>query len=90
MSRARERETTPHYASVRVYTYWLTVPVREDMDGIYKLPDMEITKTDMAKIVQYLVDSAALYDALPMQKCKSRAFMIRQLLNKIRKKNNGK
>lgn len=44
-----------------------------------------INATDMRKITSYLYDAAKLYDALPMQKCKSRAYMIQQLLKKIEK-----
>ncbi len=46
---------------------------------------MEISKTDTNKIVSYLNDAAKLYDALPMQSMKSRAHMIRQLTDKIKK-----
>lgn len=48
---------------------------------------MEICKTDVRKIIQYLDDAAKLYDALPMQKCKCRAHMIKQLIVKLKKKN---
>lgn len=44
-----------------------------------------INTIDMRKITSYLYDAAKLYDALPMQKCKIRAHMIRQLLKKIEK-----
>lgn len=47
---------------------------------------MEITKTDLAKILSYLDAAAQLYDALPMQKCKCRAHMIRQLTTKLKSK----
>lgn len=47
---------------------------------------MEICKTDVRKIIQYLDDAAKLYDALPMQKCKCRAHMIKQLIVKLKKK----
>lgn len=47
---------------------------------------MEICKTDVRKITAYLDDAARLYDALPMQKCKCRAHMIRQLIVKLKKK----
>lgn len=47
---------------------------------------MEITKTDLQKIMSYLNDAAALYEALPMQKCRSRAHMIRQLTAKLKAK----
>lgn len=46
---------------------------------------MEICKTDVRKIIQYLDDAAMLYDALPMQKCKCRAHMIKQLIIKLKK-----
>ena len=46
---------------------------------------MEISKTDYRKVVSYLDDAARLYDALPMQKCKCRAHMIRQLIVKLKK-----
>lgn len=45
---------------------------------------MEISKTDLQKIIAYLNDAAKLYDALPMQSLKSRAFMIRQLTEKLK------
>jgi len=48
---------------------------------------MEITKTDFLKVVSYLNDAAKLYEALPMQKCKCRAHMIKQLTEKLRKHN---
>lgn len=53
---------------------------------------MDISKTDFTKVVLYLNDAAKLYDALPMQSMKSRAFMIRQLTKKLIKKtkNDGK
>ncbi|MBD5267974.1 MAG: hypothetical protein HDS41_07375 [Bacteroides sp.] len=50
---------------------------------------MEITKTDMQKIINYLDDAAKLYDALallPMQKCNSRSHMIKQLIAKLKNK----
>lgn len=46
---------------------------------------MEITKTDLQKVIAYLQDAAALYGALPMQKCRCRAHMIRQLTDKLKK-----
>lgn len=45
---------------------------------------MEISKTDLAKALAYLDDAARLYDALPMQKCRCRAHMIRQLTLKLK------
>lgn len=50
---------------------------------------MEVAKTDMQKIIAYLDDAAKLYDALaalPMQKCNSRSYMIRQLTSKLKLK----
>lgn len=52
---------------------------------------MEISKTDLQKATAYLVDAAKLYEALPMQKCKCRAHMIRRLAAKLKDKTeNGK
>lgn len=51
------------------------------------MPD--ITKTDLLKAVTYLEDAAKLYEALaalPMQRCNSRAYMIRQLTQKLKTK----
>lgn len=48
---------------------------------------MEISKTDYNKVVSYLTDAAKLYDALPMLSMKGRAHMIRQLTEKLKKKN---
>lgn len=49
---------------------------------------MEITKTDLQKVVSYLDAAATLYSALPMQAMKSRAHMINQLTNKLKLKLN--
>lgn len=46
----------------------------------------DICKSDMQKIIAYLDDAAALYGALPMQKCKCRAHMITQLTIKLKLK----
>ena len=46
----------------------------------------EMSKTDFQKALTYLDDAAVLYDALPMQKCKCRAHMIRQLTQKLKTK----
>ena len=52
---------------------------------------MEISKTGLSKMLSYLDDAAKLYEAIPMQKCKCRAHMIRQLTLKIKNRtNNGK
>lgn len=48
-----------------------------------------VCKSDMLKFISYLEDAAKLYDALavlPMQKCNSRSFMIRQLITKYKTK----
>lgn len=50
------------------------------------MPD--ICKTDLQKAISYLDDSAKLYDALPMQSMKSRAYMIKQLTTKLKAKLN--
>lgn len=46
---------------------------------------MKICKTDKQKIMGYLGDAAKLYEALPMQSMKNRAYMIRQLIEKLKK-----
>jgi hypothetical protein len=46
---------------------------------------MEISKTDLQKVIAYLDDAARLYAALPMQKCKCRAHMITMLIVKLKK-----
>jgi|GEM_PF-6460259 len=64
--------------------------VREDMAVFFKI--MEISKTDIQKVIAYLNDACRLYEALPMQSMKSRAHMIRQLTTKLKSKlsnNNG-
>lgn len=48
------------------------------------MPD--ICHTDLRKALAYLDDAARLYDALPMQKCKCRAHMIKQLTAKLKAK----
>lgn len=45
---------------------------------------MEISNTDIQKMMSYLNDAAKLYEALPMQSMKCRAHMIRQLIEKTR------
>lgn len=47
---------------------------------------MDISKTDLQKVISYLNDAARLYEALPMQAMKCRAHMIRQLTNKLKNK----
>lgn len=46
----------------------------------------DVCKTDLQKVISYLDEAAKLYDALPMQKCKCRAYMITQLTNKLKTK----
>lgn len=52
------------------------------------MPD--ISKTDLHRAISYLNEAAKLYDALPMQKCKFRAYVINQLTNKLKPKLNDK
>lgn len=52
------------------------------------MPD--ISKTDLQKTISYLDEAMKLYDALPMQKCKCRAHMIKQLTTKLKFKLNEK
>ena len=47
---------------------------------------MEISKTDIQKIVKYLNDAAVLYDSQPGQRNVCRAWVIRQLIEKLNKK----
>ena len=56
--------------------------------GTFFFKIMEITKTDFQKMIFYLDEAANLYDAMPMQKCKCRAHMIRQLIAKLKAKSN--
>lgn len=54
---------------------------------------MDISKTDLNKVIAYLNDAAKLYEALgvmPVQKYISRAHMIRQLIYKLKNNANGK
>lgn len=50
---------------------------------------MEIPKTDLQKSIAYLSDAAKLYEALPMQSMKCRAHMIRQLVEKLKRRLNA-
>ena len=54
--------------------------------GTFFFKIMEITKTDFNKMMLYLGDAANFYDALPVQKCKCRAHMIRKLIAKLKSK----
>lgn len=50
---------------------------------------IQISKTDLRTAIKYLEDSTIIYDALailPMQKCKCRSHMIKQLVSKFKKK----
>lgn len=47
---------------------------------------MEICKTDMEKIIKYLEDAASLYDKTKGQRFVSRAWCIRQLITKLKRK----
>lgn len=63
----------------------------KNVPAYYKQSPLQITRTDMQKVVSYLNDASRLYDALPMQSMKSRAHMIRQLVTKLQKiQANGK
>ena len=50
------------------------------------MADNYLCKTDLLKVISYLNDAAKLYDALPMQKCKCRAYMIDKLASKLKAK----
>lgn len=53
------------------------------------MADIHICKSDLQNTIAYLEDAAKLYDALaalPMQKCNSRSYMIKQLTNKLKLK----
>lgn len=50
----------------------------------------DVCKTDLQKVISYLDEAAKLYNALPMQKCKCRAYMITQLINKLKTRLNDK
>ena len=48
--------------------------------------DMEISKTDVQKIIKYFDDAAKVYDTMPGQRNVCRAWIIRQLIKKLTKK----
>lgn len=48
--------------------------------------DMEISKTDVQKIIKYFDDAAKVYDTLPGQRNNCRAWVIRQMIKKLEKK----
>lgn len=57
--------------------------------GGFHSQDMDISKTDLQKVIAYLNDACKLYGALgalPMQAARSRAHMIRQLTAKLKTK----
>lgn len=58
--------------------------VRENSTFFIKF--MDISKTELQKVITYLNDACRLYEALPMQAMKSRAHMIRQLTAKLKLK----
>lgn len=58
--------------------------VRENSAAFYN--KMEISKTDLQKVLAYLNDACKLYEALPMLSMKSRAHMIRLLTAKLKSK----
>lgn len=47
---------------------------------------MDICKTDVQKIIKYFDDAAKVYDTLPGQRNKCRAWVIRQMIKKLEKK----
>lgn len=47
---------------------------------------MEVSKTDMQRIIKYLGDAALLYDRQPGLRMSERARVIRQLNRKLKKK----
>lgn len=50
---------------------------------------IHLCPSDLSRVITYLDDASKLYDALaalPMQRAASRAFMIRQLNNKLKLK----
>lgn len=50
---------------------------------------MEITKTDLRKVITYLDDAARLYAAMPKPKHQWRAVQIRKISNKLKIKLNN-
>lgn len=51
--------------------------------------NMDVCKTDMQRIIKYFDDAAKVYDTLPGQRNNCRAWVIRQLNNKLRTKLNN-
>lgn len=56
------------------------------MPDYYKQRPLLISRTDLLKAISYLNDAARLYEALPMQSLRNRAYVIRQLTEKLNKK----
>lgn len=48
--------------------------------------DMDVSKTDVQKIIKYFDDAAKVYDTLPGQRNNFRAWVIRQMIKKLEKK----
>ena len=48
--------------------------------------DMDVSKTDVQKIIKYFDDAAKVYDTLPGQRNNCRAWVIRQMIKKLEKK----
>lgn len=47
---------------------------------------MEISKTDVQKIIKYFDDAAKVHDTLPGQRNNCRAWVIRQMIRKLEKR----
>lgn len=47
---------------------------------------MDVSKTDVQKIIKYFDDAAKVYDTLPGQRNNCRAWVIRQMIKKLEKK----
>lgn len=47
---------------------------------------MDISKTDVQKIIKYFDDAAKVYDTLPGQRNVCRAWVLRQMIKKLRSK----
>lgn len=48
--------------------------------------DMEISKTDVQKIIKYFDDAAKVYDTMPGQRNNCRAWVLRQMIRKLEKR----
>jgi hypothetical protein len=47
---------------------------------------MEISKTDVQKIIKYFDDAAKVYDTMPGQRNVCRAWVLRQMIRKLEKR----